>query len=298
MRVLRGARRPRRRCGSSGPASYLGLAVPGDHGQQRRGLRAACRAAVAPRPGRERARPAGPGRPRWCRLACREVTPGLPKPLQLDHARLYAGQRRLPQAATAIEGQGTGIAAHGGVRHVLHRRAHPGVRGDAGAAGGSAGAGRGPPGPLRGAGHRGRAPTPTPRSRKRPKPSPALSAPSPEDCAAGSSTRSYPRSFADSDGDGVGDLPAAIIGTSNYLHRLGVDVVWLSPVYRSPDGRQRLRHQRLPGHDPLSGTLADLDELDRRAARPRHEAGHGPGGQPHLRRAPLVHRVPLEPRQP
>ena len=43
----------------------------------------------------------------------------------------------------------------------------------------------------------------------------------------------YPRSFADSDGDGVGDL-RGILGHLGYLHRLGVDVVWLSPVYRSP----------------------------------------------------------------
>ena len=43
----------------------------------------------------------------------------------------------------------------------------------------------------------------------------------------------YPRSFADSGVDGVGDL-RGIIGHVGYLHRLGVDVVWLSPVYRSP----------------------------------------------------------------
>ena len=42
-----------------------------------------------------------------------------------------------------------------------------------------------------------------------------------------------PRSFADSDGDGVGDL-TGIIGRLDYLQRLGVDVVWLSPIYRSP----------------------------------------------------------------
>src|SRR5205807_3193045 len=43
----------------------------------------------------------------------------------------------------------------------------------------------------------------------------------------------YPRSFADSTGDGVGDL-RGIIGHLDHLHRLGVDAVWLSPVYRSP----------------------------------------------------------------
>ena len=43
----------------------------------------------------------------------------------------------------------------------------------------------------------------------------------------------YPRSFADSDGDGVGDL-RGIIGRLDYLAALGVDVLWLSPVYPSP----------------------------------------------------------------
>ena len=43
----------------------------------------------------------------------------------------------------------------------------------------------------------------------------------------------YPRSFADSDGDGYGDLPG-VISKLPYLKELGVDAVWLSPFYRSP----------------------------------------------------------------
>ena len=43
----------------------------------------------------------------------------------------------------------------------------------------------------------------------------------------------YPRSFADSDGDGYGDLPG-VISKLPYLKDLGVDAVWLSPFYRSP----------------------------------------------------------------
>src|SRR5215216_763002 len=44
----------------------------------------------------------------------------------------------------------------------------------------------------------------------------------------------YPRSFFDSNGDGIGDLPG-IIQKLDYLQELGVDVVWASPVYQSPN---------------------------------------------------------------
>ena len=43
----------------------------------------------------------------------------------------------------------------------------------------------------------------------------------------------YPRSFADSDGDGVGDLPG-IIDKLDYLQTLGIGVIWLSPIFASP----------------------------------------------------------------
>ena len=44
----------------------------------------------------------------------------------------------------------------------------------------------------------------------------------------------YPRSFMDSDGDGIGDLPG-ILQKVDYLKELGVDAVWLSPCYKSPN---------------------------------------------------------------
>src|SRR6266540_6286983 len=44
----------------------------------------------------------------------------------------------------------------------------------------------------------------------------------------------YPRSFCDGNGDGIGDL-RGIIGKLDYLQELGVDVVWLSPCYKSPN---------------------------------------------------------------
>jgi oligo-1,6-glucosidase len=70
----------------------------------------------------------------------------------------------------------------------------------------------------------------------------------------------YPRSFADSDGDGVGDL-RGVLSHLDHLHRLGVDVVWLSPVYRSPMDDNGYDISDYTDVDPRFGTLADLDEL-------------------------------------
>ncbi|MDQ0636210.1 oligo-1,6-glucosidase [Arthrobacter pascens] len=70
----------------------------------------------------------------------------------------------------------------------------------------------------------------------------------------------YPRSFADSDGDGVGDL-RGIISRLDYLHNLGVDVVWLSPVYRSPQDDNGYDISDYQDIDPVFGDLAALDEL-------------------------------------
>jgi oligo-1,6-glucosidase len=70
----------------------------------------------------------------------------------------------------------------------------------------------------------------------------------------------YPRSFADSDGDGVGDL-RGVLAHLDHLERLGVDVVWLSPVYRSPMADNGYDISDYTDVDPLFGTLADLDEL-------------------------------------
>ena len=70
----------------------------------------------------------------------------------------------------------------------------------------------------------------------------------------------YVRSFADSDGDGVGDLPG-IHEQLAYVHTLGVDAVWLNPFYPSPqaDGGYDVRDYREV--DPRFGTLADFDLL-------------------------------------
>lgn len=70
----------------------------------------------------------------------------------------------------------------------------------------------------------------------------------------------YPRSFADSNGDGFGDL-RGIIDKADYLARLGIDVVWLSPIYRSPQDDNGYDISDYRDIDPLFGTLDDLDEL-------------------------------------
>ena len=70
----------------------------------------------------------------------------------------------------------------------------------------------------------------------------------------------YPRSFQDSDGDGVGDL-RGILSRLDHLEALGVDVVWLSPIYRSPQDDNGYDISDYQDIDPVFGTLADLDEL-------------------------------------
>jgi len=70
----------------------------------------------------------------------------------------------------------------------------------------------------------------------------------------------YPRSFADSDGDGVGDL-RGIIARLDHLQKLGVDVLWLSPVYPSPQDDAGYDISDYQDIDPLFGSLADVDLL-------------------------------------
>jgi oligo-1,6-glucosidase len=70
----------------------------------------------------------------------------------------------------------------------------------------------------------------------------------------------YPRSFADSDGDGIGDLPG-IASKLDYLSELGVDVLWLSPVYPSPQDDNGYDISDYRDIDPTFGTLADFDAL-------------------------------------
>ena len=70
----------------------------------------------------------------------------------------------------------------------------------------------------------------------------------------------YPRSFQDTNGDGFGDIPG-ITSRLDYLADLGVDVLWLSPVYKSPQDDNGYDISDYQDIDPLFGTLEDMDEL-------------------------------------
>ncbi|HLU34794.1 MAG TPA: alpha-glucosidase [Thermomicrobiales bacterium] len=70
----------------------------------------------------------------------------------------------------------------------------------------------------------------------------------------------YPRSFAASNGDGIGDVPG-IIGKLDYLEQLGVDVIWLSPIYKSPQDDNGYDISDYQDIDPMFGTLDDVDRL-------------------------------------
>ena len=70
----------------------------------------------------------------------------------------------------------------------------------------------------------------------------------------------YPRSFQDSNGDGIGDLPG-IIGRLLYLRDLGVDAIWLSPIFPSPMADFGYDISNYLDVDPIFGTLDDFDTL-------------------------------------
>jgi alpha-glucosidase len=70
----------------------------------------------------------------------------------------------------------------------------------------------------------------------------------------------YPRSFQDSNGDGVGDLPG-ILSRLDHLAWLGVDAVWISPIFPSPMADFGYDVSDYTGIDPVFGSLADFDRL-------------------------------------
>jgi oligo-1,6-glucosidase len=70
----------------------------------------------------------------------------------------------------------------------------------------------------------------------------------------------YPRSFCDANGDGIGDLQG-IISKLDYLHQLGVDILWLSPIFQSPNADNGYDISDYQEIMPEFGTMADFDAL-------------------------------------
>ena len=70
----------------------------------------------------------------------------------------------------------------------------------------------------------------------------------------------YPKSFYDSNGDGIGDMPG-IIEKLDYLRDLGVDILWLSPIYKSPLADQGYDISDYYSIDPRFGTMKDMEHL-------------------------------------
>ncbi len=76
----------------------------------------------------------------------------------------------------------------------------------------------------------------------------------------------YPKSFCDSNGDGIGDIPG-IISKLDYLKRLGVDIIWISPIYVSPCADQGYDIADYYGIDPQFGTMEDMERLIKEAKK-------------------------------
>ena len=70
----------------------------------------------------------------------------------------------------------------------------------------------------------------------------------------------YPRSFQDSNGDGIGDLNG-IVQRLDYLEKLGIDAIWLSPVYRSPQDDNGYDISDYQDIEPMFGSLDDMERL-------------------------------------
>ncbi|WP_416221531.1 alpha-amylase family glycosyl hydrolase [Rhodoferax sp.] len=107
----------------------------------------------------------------------------------------------------------------------------------------------------------------------------------------------YPRSFADSNGDGIGDLDG-ITAKLDYVAALGADGIWLSPFFKSPMKDFGYDVSDYCDVDPMFGTVADFRTLVDRAHALGSEGHDRPGALAQFRPAPLVCGEPLQPHQP
>src|SRR3990172_6969380 len=104
------------------------------------------------------------------------------------------------------------------------------------------------------------------------------------------------KAFADGNGDGIGDF-VGLTARLDYLKDLGVDCLWVLPMYPSaPAPRRRLRHPRLPRHPPRLRDGRGFPEVPRRGARARPARHRRPRYEPHLGPAPVVPGLALRPR--
>ena len=97
----------------------------------------------------------------------------------------------------------------------------------------------------------------------------------------------YVRSFADSDGDGIGDLPG-VRSRLEYVADLGVDAIWLNPFYPSPQADAGYDVSDYRGVDPVFGIARRLRRAGGRRPPPRAAGDRRPGPEPHVERAPVV----------
>lgn len=86
----------------------------------------------------------------------------------------------------------------------------------------------------------------------------------------------YPKSFRDTNGDGVGDL-SGVIEKLDYLQNLGVDYLWLTPFFPSPQNDNGYDVADYCDVDPQFGTMEDLDELIRQSEKRGIGLMHGYG---------------------
>lgn len=97
----------------------------------------------------------------------------------------------------------------------------------------------------------------------------------------------YPRSFADSNGDGVGDLDG-LASRLDHLQQLGVDAIWINPVTVSPMADHGYDVADPRDIDPTLRRDAGVRTVGRCGTPAGHQSHHGRGAQPHQFGAPMV----------